>query len=79
MAKELMKGDPVVEPGRAKLVGTRKEIKNGWMAASEMLLRQGQPELAARARMFVEQMGPPRTDRERVAAELLKRARDPTH
>lgn len=78
ITRELIKGNLLGEPGRAKLVETRKEVKMGWFAASEALLRQGQPELAAEARRFAEQIGPPYSDRERVAAELLNRTRHPT-
>jgi hypothetical protein len=74
VASELLKGNLRVEPGRSKLVETRKEVERGWRATSEILVNQGQPELAVQVIRFVEQMSPAKTDKERVAADLLERA-----
>jgi hypothetical protein len=41
----------------------------------EMLISEGQLELAAQVRRFVDQMPPPRTEKERVAARLVERVR----
>src|SRR5438874_290024 len=75
VAAELLKGNLRVEPGKSKLVETRKEVERGWRATSDILRNQGQSELAAQIRRFVDQMPPPRTDREHIAAQLLERAR----
>jgi len=77
VAAELTKGDLRVEPGRTQLVETRREVVRRWMAANESLLSQGQSELAARVRRFAKEMPPAMTEKERVAADLFKRARDP--
>lgn len=78
VASELLKGDLRIEPGKAKLVETRKDVERGWLAVSEILERQGQPELAAHARRFVQEMQPARTEKEQIAADLRKRARMPS-
>ena len=77
IAAELLKGNVRVESGKTKLTETRKEVEHGWRAVVNVLLAEGQPDLAAHVRRFVDQMPPAYTDRERIAAELLERARDP--
>jgi hypothetical protein len=71
VAAELLKGDLRLEPGKSKLVETRKEVERGWRAVSDILVSEGQPELAAQARHFMDRMSPPRSEREWLAAELL--------
>src|SRR6185312_11779156 len=52
------------EPGKERLIETRKAVERGWWAASEILVAQGHGELAKEVRQFVGRMPPPRTDRE---------------
>jgi hypothetical protein len=73
---ELPKGDLRVEPGKSTLLATRKEVERGWRAASDILIAQGHPEIAADARRFVDQMPPPGTERELIAKELQQRLSD---
>lgn len=75
VASELMRGRPRVEPGKSKLIETRKQIESGWRATGEILAAQGEPDLAAQIRRFIHQMAPPSTDREAIAAGLASRAR----
>jgi len=75
VAAELLKGDLRVEPGKSKLVETRKEIEHGWRAATDILVAEGQRDLAAQVRRFLRQMRQPATEREEIAASLLQRAR----
>jgi hypothetical protein len=56
--------------GRESLLHTRTEVEQGWMAAAEILDRQGQQDLAWHVRRFMEALPPVRTD-----YELLSRAR----
>jgi hypothetical protein len=77
VTRELAMGELVPEAGRAKLVSTRSKVREGWMAMSDILAAQGEPELAARVRRFPEEMKPPRTAREQLALELLARAQRP--
>jgi hypothetical protein len=76
VADELRRGNLQVEPGKSKLVRTRKEVENGWRILSEVLVSQGQQELSNEVRQFLREMPPPRTEKEYVAAELLERVRE---
>ena len=79
VASELLKGKLRVEPGKWKLIETRREVERGWRATSDILLAQGRPELAAQVRSFVAQMPIPRTDKEQLAAAILERGRVPMY
>jgi hypothetical protein len=74
---ELAKGDLRAEPGKTKLVDTRRGVQRGWRAVADILHREGQEELAAQVRRFTVQMEPPSTEKEQFAAALLKHARAP--
>jgi hypothetical protein len=76
VVSELTNGGLRTEKGKSKLVETRSEVVLGWRATSAFLLSQGQPELAAGIGRFIDRMGPPRTEREQLAAELVRRARE---
>lgn len=76
VVRELAKGKLQVEPGKASLVGTRAEIRRAWLAVGAILIREGQPELAAHVRRFSDEMSPPRTQKEWIATEL-ERVRTP--
>jgi hypothetical protein len=73
VARELASGGLRPEPGRERLVDTRTDVIRGWNAMADILDEQGQRELAAGVRRFVERMPPPRTERQRIAGELLAR------
>jgi hypothetical protein len=75
VARELMPRDVREEQSKSKLVETRNQVRRGWIAVSEILLRQGQPELSAEARRFAQQMLPPMTERELLARELVEHKR----
>lgn len=75
LAHELANGSIDVEPGRSKVLQTRREIDKGWQIVSDMLLRQGQVRLASEVRNFHTAMPPPRTEKQWLAAELLYRSR----
>jgi hypothetical protein len=72
VAAELTEGGLQVEPGKSTLMATRREVERGWRAISEILVADGQPELAAKVRRFVEQMPAPLTDKERIAGALVR-------
>src|SRR5207302_9258341 len=46
LASELLSCNLRVEPGKSKLIETRKGVVRGWRATSDILLAQGRPELA---------------------------------
>jgi hypothetical protein len=76
VAAELSKGGLPVDPGKAKLLHTRREVERGWWALGDILIAEGRPDLAAQVRRFSAQMRPPRTDRESIAEALQRRSRD---
>ena len=75
VVQELVDGDRQPDPGKSKLLQTRKEVERGWRAIGEILLTQGHPELAAAVSVFLRQMLPPRTEREQIADMLVRRMR----
>ena len=77
VAQELVQGKLQVESGKAKLIRTRQEVRRGWQALSDELIRQGHPEIAAQVRQYVGQMPKPLTEKEYIAMKLLERAREP--
>jgi type IV secretory pathway VirD2 relaxase len=58
------------ERGKSKLLQTREEVERGWRTTSDILLAQGHPDLAARARRFLTEIPPPMTEKEVLAAAL---------
>ena len=77
VAAELLNGKLRVGAGKSKLVQTRKEVERGWRAVSEILVREGQSELASQVHRFVNQMSPPLTENEELAVALFERTREP--
>jgi hypothetical protein len=77
VARDLLGGGLQVEPGKARLLSTRREVERGWRAVGDILVNSGSPELAARVRQFVARFRPPRTEREDVAATLSSGDRRP--
>jgi hypothetical protein len=77
VARELAKGNLQVEPAKAKLLDTRKEVRQAWQAVSDILIREGQPELARQVEHFAARMPSPMTEREWLAAELVGHGREP--
>lgn len=77
IAAELMKGTRRFEPGKSKLVQTRRDVERGWRAVGNWLFREHQFALAAQVRRFLGEMPAPLTDGEQTAAALLAaRSRD---
>ncbi len=75
VATELLKGDVRVDPGHQRLLETRKAVEGGWRAVAHRLAGEGRHELAGEVMRFVAGMAPPKTERELLASELLRRAR----
>jgi hypothetical protein len=65
------------EPGKAKLLETRDNVRRAWWTVSEILILDKRPDLAAQVRRFAEQMPPLMTERERLADMLVKRIPPP--
>jgi hypothetical protein len=58
------------ELGKATMTETRSAVTRGWLRVSELLNDQGESELAARVRGFVDAFQPPLTEREFIAEQL---------
>jgi hypothetical protein len=77
VARDLSRSSAGVEPGKAKLAETRDNVRRAWRTVSEILIRDKQPDLAAQVRRFAEQMPPPMTERDWLAAKLVPRKQEP--
>ena len=75
IAAELEKGRLRFEPGKHRLLQTRRKVDGGWRALSDILKGEGLRELAEAVRRFVEGMPAPRTEREQIASALAHRIR----
>src|SRR5262249_54029349 len=72
---DLLKHRFSAEPGKSKLLETRKDVRRGWAAISEQLMAEGRRDLVASADRFAAQMPPPKTEREWIRDELLNKIR----
>ena len=72
IATELSKTGTVTDPARATLVKTRKAVLAGWEGVAAALDAQGEIELAGDVRYFAQHLPPVRTDRERLAEDLIR-------
>ncbi|MGH8142820.1 MAG: relaxase/mobilization nuclease domain-containing protein [Steroidobacteraceae bacterium] len=64
-----------VEPGKARLIDTRRSVVQGWLAVRDGLRGDGRDGLAREIERFVKGMPPPRTEREWWAERLIEHAR----
>jgi hypothetical protein len=76
VAAELLKGGMLRESGKKTLIETRREVVRGWHAVAEGFTNKGRHDLANDVRRFVDQMLPPRSEREWVACGLLELVRE---
>ena len=76
VASGLRTGHFPVEPGKTKLIETRKTVEHGWRAIRVVLGSQGEFELAAHVTRLLDGMPPPLTEKERLSDELRHRAMD---
>ena len=77
VAAELLKGNVRTDPGKHKLVETRKAVEGGWRSVANLLAKDGHNDLAGDVQRFVDRMPPPKTEHELIAHELRQRIRDP--
>jgi hypothetical protein len=75
VATELLKGNARAEPGKRTLVGTRRQVENGWRSVASQLAKDGHHDLAGDVQRFVYRLPAVRTEREFIAAELMNRVR----
>lgn len=71
VARELQSGALRAEPGRARLIKTRKTVVADWLATAAVLRRQGEAELAGEVERFVKRLPVVRTEKEQIALGLL--------
>lgn len=76
VAAELRKGTLHVEPGKSKLVETRRAVEGGWRAVGDLLLSHGNADLAVQIRRFLAEMPQPLTERQQLAKLLEGQLRD---
>jgi hypothetical protein len=74
VARELANGKAKVEPAHARLLETRRDTVRGWGEIADILVLQGELQLAQAVRNFVRRLPPARTESERIREELLGRA-----
>ncbi len=75
LAADLLKGRIRVDPGKQGLLATRKAIEDGWRSVARRLAQDGRTDLAGEVMNFIAGMSLPRTERELLASQLLRRAR----
>jgi hypothetical protein len=73
--KELIATRTISDPARARLLETRKAIVDAWNTVALKLNAQGDIQLGDEVRYFVRHLPPVLTDRERLAVEMIQRAR----
>jgi hypothetical protein len=72
VASEMPVGKVGVEPGKAQLTRTRREVERGWRAVIAELSSIGRDGSADKARTFLGIMKQPQTDRERISQQLVQ-------
>jgi hypothetical protein len=77
VAAELFKGNTRLEPGKRKLVETRKAVEESWRSIASLLAKGGRRDLANDVRQFVDRMPAARTERDLIAYDLQQRIREP--
>jgi hypothetical protein len=77
VAADMPSGHSRIEPGRRTIVETRRQVESGWRTLAANLAKGGNEDLARNVRRFIDRMPTVMTDKELIAAELLRRAREP--
>jgi hypothetical protein len=72
VARELKSAMTINDPARAKLLAIRQAVVDGWIKVAAALDAQGEIVLAGDVRYFAKQLPPVMTDRERLAADLMR-------
>jgi hypothetical protein len=72
ISKELAQTGTIRDPGRAKLIETRKAIIASWMKTADALDAQGEVALAGEVRYFANHLPSVLTDKERLAIDFLR-------
>lgn len=75
VAKDIGRGGINPEPGKARLLETRRQVLRGWSEIADDLVLQDQVELALIVRQFLRDLPPVRTEREWIRDRMLEQAR----
>ena len=75
VAREIFAGTLQSERGKAKLLKTRQDIRRAWNAVADMLSNDRHSALASKVRRFIDQMPPPRTEKELLADAVASKVR----
>jgi len=75
-AAALRAGNMRVEPGKRRILDTRRDVIRHWFGVQEALRAEGREGLANEVERFIAGMPPPRTERESVALALAERMWD---
>ena len=73
----MLTGKVGIEPGKAQVIHTRREVERGWRAAIGQLSSMGRDRSAAKAKGFLAATEQPQTDRESMAQQLGQGNRRP--
>ena len=73
--RELIATRTISDPARPRLLETRKAVVDAWNTVAFQLEAQGDVQLGDEVRYFVRHLPPVLTDRERLAVEIIHRAR----
>jgi hypothetical protein len=76
IAQKISRTGSVTDPARGKLLATRKTLLAHWARVADTLDLQGEIELAGDVRVFARHLPSVMTDKERIAAQLLRHARE---
>jgi hypothetical protein len=76
VAADLVKGNVRAEPGKHKLVETRKIVESCWRSIANLLAQDGHRDLADDVRRFIDRIPQVRTEQELVANNTRQRSRD---
>ncbi len=71
-AAALTRGERITEPGKGRLMETRRRVSLAWFAIGEALSASGHSAIAGEIRRFVAEMTPPRTEREQIIDQLRR-------
>ena len=75
VADDLRQGTIRDDPGKARLIESRRDVARRWLAVAKGLRDGGKETLALEVLHFAKTMPPPRTEREQIAEELLEQVR----
>jgi hypothetical protein len=79
LAHDLVRGGLRTEPGRARLLETRRAVVRGWNEVADDLVLQNHVQLAQEVRRFVKELPPAQTEAEWTRNRLLEQSRTPRH